>query len=185
MKKRVFIAINLPETVKEDLNKLISQTKKINSQPAIRYVKTKGTHLTLHFLGYLTQEQINQVKAVLKDIASQYNQTELITGQIDAFPNLNRPQVIFLSSQERAEESLPGLQRNLGEELEKIGVDVDHRPWQPHLTLARIKGPCQFKTENIKVPKLEIPINSIELMESRLQPQGAEYRIIESYTLKN
>jgi len=32
MKKRIFIALNLPKTVKEELIKLISQTKKINSK---------------------------------------------------------------------------------------------------------------------------------------------------------
>jgi len=97
---------------------------------------------------------------------------------------LNRPRVIFLSSREREGEGLPSLQKNLGQELEKIGLDIDHRAWHPHLTLARIKGPCQFKTENIQLPKLEIPIKSIELMESQLRPQGAEYEILESYSLK-
>ena len=185
MTKRVFIAINLPETVKEELGKLILQCKKINSKPIIRYVKTKGIHLTLHFLGYLNEEQINQVKTVLKNIAGQYRQTELITGQINAFPNLDQPRVIFLSSREKAENSLIDLQKNLGEELEKTGIDVDRRIWHPHLTLARIVGPCQFKTEQIKLPNLGIPIKSIELMESQFLPRGAEHRIIESYTLKS
>jgi len=185
MKKRVFIAINLTETIREELGKLIAQCKKINSNLAIRYVKAKGTHLTLHFLGYLTEEQINQVKTVLKNIAQQYQQTELITSDIDAFPNLTQPRVIFLSGQEKVGDCLVSLQKNLGEELKKIGIDVDHRVWHPHLTLARIVGPCQFKTEQIKLPTLEIPIKSIELMESQLLPKGAEYRIIESYTLKS
>lgn len=185
MKKRVFIALNLSETVKKELTKLITQLKKINSKPVIRYVKTKGIHLTLHFLGNLTVEQINQVKKVLKNIANSYRQTELITGRIDAFPDLTRPRVIFLSSQERERESLISLQKDLGQELEKININVDHRAWHPHLTLARIKGPCQFKIENIKTPPLNIPIRSIELMESRLNPQGAEYKVIESYVMKH
>ena len=67
MKKRVFIAINLPESVKTELSKLLSLCKKINSQPVVRYVKTKGIHLTLHFLGYLDDQQINQVKEIMKN----------------------------------------------------------------------------------------------------------------------
>ena len=184
MKKRVFIALNLPEAAKEALTKLISQTKKINSQPVIRYVKAKGIHLTLHFLGYLDENQINQVKDILKKLAKIYQQTELISGKIDAFPNLNRPRVIFLTGEERGGENLITLQKNLGQELEKIDIEVDHRPWHPHLTIARIKGPTQFKTEDLKVPQLFIPIKSIELMESKLSPYGAEYKILESFTLK-
>ncbi len=184
MKKRVFIAINLPENIKEELNKLLSLCRKINSQPVIRYVKTKGIHLTLHFLGYLDEAQINQVRTVLKNLARNYNQTKLITGQIGAFPNLKQPRVIFLSSQEKEGDHLAGLQKNLSSELEKIGIDVDYRPWYPHLTLARIVGPCQFKTEPLKLPSLLIPVKSLELMESQLKPSGAEYKILASYQLK-
>ncbi|OGY44448.1 MAG: 2'-5' RNA ligase [Candidatus Buchananbacteria bacterium RIFCSPHIGHO2_01_FULL_39_14] len=184
MKKRVFIAINLPLAIKEELNKLISRTKKINSSQSIRYVKAKNIHLTLHFLGYLNEDQINQVKNVLKSLAKDFQETVLITKKIDAFPNLNQPRVIFLSCPERAGENLIKLQKNLGENLKKIGIILDHRLWQPHLTLARIFGHCQFKTQNLIIPKLEIPVNSLELMESQLSPFGAEYKVLASYTLK-
>ena len=164
MKKMVFVAINLPPETKEELANLLKQLKKINSQPVVRYVKTKGIHLTLHFLGYLTEQEIDQVKEVIKRLAKNYQSTVLLTGKIDAFPNLNQPRVIFLSSHQKAGESLINLQQDLAENLEKIGLTIDHRNWQPHLTLARIVGPCQFKTEQVKLPSLEIPVKSIELM---------------------
>jgi len=184
MSKRCFIAINLPENVRAELGKSLLLCKKINSQPVVRYVKTKGIHLTLHFLGYLAEERIEQVKKILKKLAKNYQKTELITGQIDAFPNLKRPRVIFLSNREADQDTLTNLQKDLGQELEKIGLTIDHRKWQPHLTLARIVGPCEFKTENLIIPKLKIPVNSIELMESQLLGSGAEYKILASYKLK-
>jgi len=184
MKKRVFIAINLPESVRTELGKLLLLCKKINSRPVIHYVKTKGIHLTLHFLGYLSDEQIEQVKEILKNQAKNYQKTELITGPIGGFPNLKQPRVIFLASQETGDNTLANLQKKLGQELEKIGLTVDHRIWQPHLTFARIVGPCVFKTQNLEIPKLKIPVNSIELMESQLLGSGAEYKILASYTLK-
>ena len=185
MKKRVFIAINLAPVVKEELAILLSQLKKINPQPVVHYVKAKSIHLTLHFLGYLDEQQLNQTKIILKKSAKDYGATELATGQIGAFPDLKKPRVIFLSSREVNGEGLINFQKKLGQNLEKIGFDVDHRPWHPHLTLARIVGPCEFKTDQLKIPKLEIPVNSIELMESQLKPFGAEYKIIENYTLRS
>ncbi len=185
MKKRCFIAINLSENVKEQLDKLISQLKKINCAPVINYVKSKGVHLTLHFLGYLDEQQINQIQDILKNLTSQYSATKLLTQTIGAFPNLERPRVVFLASEEKNQGNIVGLQQKLGEEIEKMGIEVDHRPWQPHLTLARIKGPCQFETDYLKIPQLEIPVETIELMESNLSPHGAEYKIIESYSLKD
>ncbi|MFA6215117.1 MAG: RNA 2',3'-cyclic phosphodiesterase [Patescibacteria group bacterium] len=183
MKKRVFIAINLSEEVKTQLAEFLSLTKKINSNPVIRYVKTKGLHLTLHFLGYLTEEQISQVKEIIKNQAKNFAQTGLITEKIDAFPNLEKPRIIFLAARQTRGENLANLQLNLGRAIEKIGLELDHRLWHAHLTLARIVSPCQFKTKNLIVPKIEIPVKSIELMESQLLGSGAEYKILASYTL--
>jgi len=184
MKKRIFIAINLPDSAKKELNNLISQTKKINPSQSIRYVRAKTIHLTLHFLGDLDLNQIKKVKKVILDISHNYSQNYLTTEKIDAFPNLKNPKIIFLSCKQKQGNSLSSLQKNLGKNLEKINIDVDHRTWRPHLTLARIKGPCHFKTENISIPKLQISVKSVEIMESNLSTHGAKYKIIESYTLK-
>lgn len=185
MKKRVFIAVNLPEDTKEKIGELIVQLKKINPQPEIRYVKSKIIHLTLHFLGELEEKQINNVKSVLNNIANKYSETKLITGQIGAFRNFKNPRVIFLSSQKKSGDKLINLQRELGWELQKIGIKIDKWPWQVHLTLARVTDSTEFKTEQVRLPNLEIPIKSIELMESQLNPYGSEYTILESYTLKS
>ncbi|OGY45864.1 MAG: 2'-5' RNA ligase [Candidatus Buchananbacteria bacterium RIFCSPHIGHO2_01_FULL_39_8] len=184
MTKRCFIAINLPQSAKDQLAELLKQLKKINSAQEIRYVKAKNIHLTLHFLGNLKEQQIGQVQEILKHQAKKHQAKKLVTDKIDAFPDLKRPRVIFLGSEKIGEESLASLQNNLGQDLEKIGIEIDHRPWHAHLTLARIVGPCQFKTQNLNLPKLEIPINSVELMESQLSPYGAEYKILTSFTLK-
>lgn len=185
MKKRLFIAINPPAVAQQELTKVINKLKKINPQPAIRYVKPNSIHLTLHFLGQLNSDQISRVKEVLKNLTKTDHQTKLITGKIDAFPNLTQPRVIFLSGRQINSNSLISLQKTIGQQLEKVGLDISHRSWQPHLTIARIKSPCQFKTDQLKLRPIEIPIKSLELMESRLQPQGADYNIIASYAFKN
>ena len=185
MKKRVFIAINIPEIIKNKIGNLISLSKKANSNPLIKYVKPEILHLTLHFLGELEPSQIETVKNVMLRLAGNYSAANLTTGNINAFPNLKNPQVVFLETNEKNGRIIIGLQKNLGEELEKFKIDVDHRNWKPHITLARIKGQCQFKFESLFFPETEIPIKSIELMESNLKPSGSEYKIIESYSLKN
>lgn len=181
--KRCFIAINLPETVKKELAKLISQLKQINPSPLIKYVRPEAIHLTLHFLGYLNDEQVSQVQTILTNVVKKYSATDLLTEKIDAFPNLKRPRVIYLASEEQTGEGLISLQKTIGQELEKNDIDVDYRAWQPHLTLARIKGPTEFKLKDLKIAQLKIPVNSIELMESQLTSKGAKYKIISSYFL--
>ncbi|MBU1165067.1 hypothetical protein KKA15_05945 [Patescibacteria group bacterium] len=67
-KKRIFIAINLPHHTKQELIQYISKIKKINSSHNFKYVKPEGQHLTLHFLGYLTNDQIEKVKLILSKV---------------------------------------------------------------------------------------------------------------------
>jgi len=185
MTKRTFIALNLPRAEKAELEKFITQLKQINSNRLIKYVKTRGLHITLHFLGALDQEQIKGVKKILKVQAGKYTATKIISQNLNAFPNLRRPKVIILNCYEPDGQTLSSFQINLGQKLEQAGLDVDHRHWHPHITLARIKAPIQFKIQGLKIPQLELPITSVELMESELNPDGAEYKIIESFQLKH
>jgi len=185
MTKRCFIAVNIPQTAKDQLAEFIRRLKKINSDQAIRYVKSKRIHLTLHFLGNLTSEQIIRVQKILKQQASHCEAAEIDTDRIDAFPTLKNPRVIFLAGVQKEGGNLKDLQINLGKELEKADIKIGCKKWHPHLTLARVVGPCRFETKNLELPELKIPVESVELMESKLSPYGAEYKIISSYTLKS
>ncbi|NUM25391.1 MAG: RNA 2',3'-cyclic phosphodiesterase [Candidatus Buchananbacteria bacterium] len=185
MKKRVFIAINLPTETKDELGQLLKKLKKINPQQQIRYVKADSLHLTLHFLGDRGAEEISTIKKVMRDIASSHSPSTIITGDIDAFPNLQSPKVVYLSIMEKPKSSISSLQKKLGFTLEQAGIDVDHRAWQPHLTLARINSPTVFKTQNAFPPIIEIPATHITLMESNLTSYGAQYTVLESFSFSN
>ncbi|OGY56223.1 MAG: 2'-5' RNA ligase [Candidatus Buchananbacteria bacterium RIFCSPLOWO2_02_FULL_46_11b] len=181
MTKRCFIAINLPQEARWELESLSAGLEKKNQNQLINFVKPKQIHVTLHFLGDLTKEQINQVKDILAEIAPKYDQTELITGGLGAFPDLKQPNVIFLETKEIGTNSLARLQKEIGERLEKLGLKIDKRKWTPHLTLARCKENCRFKADGVELSELSIPVKSVELMASRLNSEGPEYSIISSY----
>ena len=184
MKQRVFIAINLPKTAKQALAAFIDQAKNLNPAPALRYVKPDGLHLTLHFLGDLEPSQIEAVSALLEKAVADSPPAGLELTNIGGFPNLEQPRVVVVNARQTNGRSLTDIQRTISDGLEQIGIVTDKRPWTPHLTLARVNGRTRFSTAGLDVPKLAIPVNSIELMESRLTPHGAEYSIIKSYDLK-
>ena len=183
MKLRCFIAINLPENIKEELAQILSDLKKKNSGWQIKYVKPEGIHLTLHFLGYLDETQIQVVKDILKEITQSYFNFNLNINQFGGFPNLNSPRVLFVAGRGEIELAKK-LQQELGENLARAGFEVEKRPWQVHFTLARIKGPGRLNLENIKVPELDFKVEGVELMKSQLTPSGAKYKVIESFKLK-
>jgi len=184
-KKRLFIALNLPQNIKDEITDLIKKLAKLNKGANIKWVSLKNMHLTLHFLGYVDKELEEQVKLAMQGFQGKFGQLQFELGKINAFPNLDRPRVIFLECKQINSRSIFKLQELLGKKLIQLGIRVDQRPWKPHLTLGRAKERCNFNTGNYKIKTKEFSIDSFELMESMLKPTGAEYRKVISCMLDN
>jgi RNA 2',3'-cyclic 3'-phosphodiesterase len=183
MKKRLFIAINLPKTAFEPLAELIQRLKKINPSPAIRYVKPENVHLTLHFLGDSETQQTQRIIDLLNQTTTSLKPLTLQTTAIGAFPNLNRPRVIYLAATGPEANILIDWQKNYRRQLERHGISTDQRPWQPHLTLARIKNPVHFATAAAAPPQFTIPIRQLDLIDSELKPTGPTYSVVKTFAL--
>jgi len=183
MKIRSFIAINLPEEIKSYLANFIRKIKRKNKADFIKWVEEKNLHLTLHFLGNLEKRQLEQIDQILSFVVSKYRSFNLEIKEIDAFPNLSQPKVLYIKCQERNKDSLKKLREEIGEGIKKIGLKIDKRSWQPHVTIARVKKSIKLKIEGLKLPNLIFKVESIELMRSDLQKDGPVYSIISSYNL--
>jgi 2'-5' RNA ligase len=187
-KHRIFLALNLPLKVKEELAVLISNLKKINPASVIKWVNPQNLHITLHFLGYLNDEEIRKVNEIVKKevINCGLGVGELRFKGIDGFPNINQPRVVFVAAEEvNSNGALQQIQRLIGQKLEKIGFQIDGRPWHPHITLARLKT----SIPKFRLPSLNLRLNcfrvkSIDLMESKLSRDGAKYKILERFFFK-
>ena len=55
--KRIFIAVNLPEEIKESLNGLIEKLPK----DKVKAVKKENLHITMKFLGYMPEETLPEL----------------------------------------------------------------------------------------------------------------------------
>lgn len=183
MKTRAFIAVNLPEEIKKVLGDFILKLKKLNSRP-IKWVKPEIIHLTLHFLGYLDENQLNKVKEILAEITPNYSTFKLQLKEIGGFPNISRPRVIFVNCQDLSLKTLSDYQKDLAKVLEKAGFRVEERPWQMHLTLARLRTPDSINLPKEKILSLTYQIKSVDLMKSELFRQGPRYTILEKFCLK-
>lgn len=181
--QRVFIAINFDEQSRRVLDEFQTQLKVINPDPAIRWVDSDIFHLTLHFLLCRDERQIEEIKRILVEHVPQAKSFILETGELGAFPNAFAPRVVKLQMLEKGQD-LANLRATLGKELEKAGFEIDHRLWQPHLTLARVKAPLRQKFDlSPKPPELYCSITKIDLMQSQLSSDGPSYAVLASYEL--
>lgn len=183
MKYRLFIAINLPEALKDKLAQLILELEKRNKQLPIKWVNPKGLHLTLHFLGYLEKQQIPQVEKTLQKVCSKYKPFVMKINNLDGFPNFKNPRIIFINCKEADGENAKSIQKAIGVELERAGFNVQFRSWHEHITLARVKTKCQPNIPRVEISDNKFEVKSIELMESKLTPTGARYSVVKSFGL--
>lgn len=187
MKRRIFIAVNLPARTKEALAGFADKVKRANPQASIKWTGRENLHLTLHFLGYLDESVLEKAKKAAKKAAGFCGQKSvgLEIGKLGGFPSLKRPRIIFASVQGRGIRILSGLREILGKELERSGFEIEKRPWKSHITLGRARNP----SVRIKIPERGIDgekfrIGSIDVMESFLSPKGPKYRVLAKYPLK-
>ncbi len=184
-KRRLFIAIDLPDKIK---NKLISFQEKWFDLP-VRWTRKGNLHVTLLFIGYLSDDQMLEVCNLTKQIAQEHEPFEICFKNICLGPPDRPPRMIWLTGEKSHQ--LAKLRGNLeGTLLNSSGSGFNSgitKALNPHVTLARIEqGRWRELPEQPDIQKqvnFTVPVEQIKVMESRLSRSGAEYSVLESVEL--
>ncbi|MFH1180937.1 MAG: RNA 2',3'-cyclic phosphodiesterase [bacterium] len=183
MRHRIFIAINLPEKIKKEL---AGYENKWLELPC-RWTKTENLHITLAFLGYLTDEEMLEVLKITRNALKEREPFSISLNKICYGPaeeKSGRPRMVWAKGEKT--EALADLQDNLVKALES----EENRGFSFHLTLGRLKQWEFQKMELEERPEinedinLNFEVNSVEVMESELKRGGPTYTILESCPLK-
>ena len=86
---RSFIAIDLSDPVRRQIETLVQELRKSDAQ--VGWVRTEGIHLTLKFLGNVAPESIEGIKSALARIASQIGPIRIEPAGCGAFPTIKSP----------------------------------------------------------------------------------------------
>lgn len=180
MKKRLFIAIDLPEEIKEELTKFQKKFKKIN----LRWTKRENLHITLIFIGWIDEAKIEFIKNSIKQAIQNFPSFLLKLDRIILGPDEERARMIWAIGETSLE--LQRLREKIAQELEKNNIFFDKRhPLKLHITLARAR---ERELRGLKIREelsLVFPAKEIYLMESELKKEGPEYRILEIIPLSD
>lgn len=179
------MAINLPENIKK---RLLEFGKKWEHLP-VRWTKKDSLHLTLVFIGYVSNEEMLEICRITRDVALKFEPFNIGFKHILCGPINKPPRMIWLKG--KANAILVEIKKELEEALTgsgKIGAfRIENRPFSPHITLARIKmGQWHNLPEQPEIDqefKFSVPVSSLDVMESDLRGDGAEYTILESCPL--
>jgi len=161
---RLFFAL-WPDTAVRDQFEAVGN---LLPEGRVRRVPSDNLHLTLAFLGSVTEDHVDQLRTRMDAV-----QGEAFTLVIDQGGWFRRSRVIWLAPAE-IPDPLLCLVQGINNMVRSCGLAVDDRPFRPHLTLAR-KATRFTKPE---FDPIRWDIRDFCLVQSITHADGPEYRIL-------
>lgn len=188
---RTFIALEMNSDLQRHLEGVIRQVAQ--ALPNNRWVDPTGIHLTLAFLGELSDGELGGVKHAVAAAAQQSAPFSYRLSRLGTFGSPHQPRVVWMGIEESTG-ALQHLHQALQRELLRRNFAVEKRPFSPHLTLARIKAPLRPEELQQLQRILDGPqkgivspqayaVTHIDVMKSELARTGAKYSSLQAYQL--
>jgi RNA 2',3'-cyclic 3'-phosphodiesterase len=179
---RAFIAIDLPENIRAALRR--KQAVFRSGCPQASWTRPEGIHLTLKFLDEISEAKVKEVSACLRTLGPLEKFVVAVKG-FGFFPDAGRPRVFWVGVE--APPALPRRAERVDEAMQSLGFGRESRAFRPHLTLARFREQrAQPALQALLSQQAGDELGSFEaseffLFESKLSPQGAEYRKVDRF----
>jgi 2'-5' RNA ligase len=179
---RLFVALSISARIREELAALLNELRR--EDPGPRWVNPANLHVTLKFIGHVSDEKLSRVNDALCKVIPPSELTIDFRG-LGLFPNDRHPAVVWAGVQ--GPPGLPELAGRIDESLIPCGIPRETRPFSPHLTLARLKETRLNEALRARILTSkdrsfgEQLASEFHLMESKLKPTGAEYTTLRSF----
>lgn len=185
---RTFIAVEIPDETRRELQRVVAETRGAESSTrGVRWTRPEGWHLTLMFLGEIGPDEVDVACETSRRVASQAKPFVARVGGWGAFPSDERPKVLWAGLVTGADE-LSGLAASLRRELVGAGFAAESRPFHPHLTLARVNDAREGSRlvgalRKRKLDAQAFGVDRLVVFRSELGRGGARYTPLEECPL--
>ena len=147
----------------------------------IRWVTPENLHLTIWFLGEVSDER---TPPILESLSVDFAEPAFVLrlAGLGMFPPSGSPRVVWMGVA-KGMEALGRLHEAVGERLAPWGFKPERRPYSAHLTLARIKEPlAPAARTKLRECMRQVPaeagscrVERLTVYRSRTSPSGARY----------
>lgn len=182
---RLFIALPLEKSVKDELDKLIATLKRQGGP--VKWVKAENIHLTLRFLGETNDNLVSDIKHHIDEVVNTHRKVQTSINNLGGFPNLNRPRVIWVGIEQNLD-ALRKMANDIEHRMRSLGFEKETKPFKAHLTLGRVRDPKGLDNltnfmKDYRLEEMPLLFDRIVLFKSTLTPQGPIYERLREATL--
>ena len=182
MKIRTFLALELPQTVRNKLSAYVELISGNDKLQQIRWLPKESYHMTLAFLGNEEYVLISNLQLKLEQVLSSKQAVPFRFSEITPFPFSGTPKIVA-AMLEYSDELLQ-LQHNTAKCVRAFGISLERRRFTPHVTLGRLKSRSRksiaFQPQQIF---LEGVSEKVAIIQSELAPKGAVYKSLGEISL--
>lgn len=178
---RLFVAIELPDAVKDRLSVLCAGVR------GAKWVDSEQMHLTLRFIGDVDGGQAQDIAVALAQVRAE--RFALGLSGLGDFSSRGRAATLWVGV--RANAALDTLQARIESAVRRAGVAPEPRTFHPHVTLARFArdrssgepdlGRYYLEHEPFSLPPF--PVEEFALFSSVLGAPGAHHTMEAAYPL--
>lgn len=152
----------------------------------IRGCHIRQLHVTLAFLGDTPFEQVPEISSVLDQVVRAHNVLSLELTGLGVFPNPSRPRVIWSGLSPK--EGITELANEVSSAIADLGFPRDERSFQPHLTLAYVKGRPPGELQTLMLEHAQsmfggVTVEHVHFYQSELTNSGPRYTILSEHAL--
>ncbi len=168
---RCFIALDLPrEAIKriEEIQELIQKKNLFIG----KFTESENLHLTLKFLGEISEEQVQEARKKLQEI--KFNEFDASLGEVGVFSKRSL-KIVWVKLNGKGV-------FDLQEKIDRVLSDLfqPETRFMGHITIARVKKVFDKETlvkylKDIKIKDLKFKTDKFFLKKSDLKPEGPTY----------
>lgn len=183
---RCFIGVSAPDSLATQLNKQAKEWRDQGLYPDFKWTKKQDYHVTLHFIGETPHAQVHRLideltnsKLIQKITSAMAALKEETSITLTGFPTPEAAKFIVAELPETP--ALTHLREEISEVLKRLGIDVNTKPFRPHISLARLK-PKHTPPSIGKLGQItsQFKFDHYSLFKSMLTPEGSHYEVLAS-----
>ncbi len=176
---RLFIAIDTPPPARATMIAARNELRMVRTD--VKWEPDAKLHCTLKFLGDTPPEKVAPLTASLRALAHATGPITIAYSGLSVFPDRVAPRIIWAGIDDRAG-VLARLAASIDDLTAGLGFEKDRRPFQPHVTLGRVKGARGIREllgtlETVTFDCPPVQIHEILLVSSELRPSGSVYAV--------
>jgi RNA 2',3'-cyclic 3'-phosphodiesterase len=189
-KLRLFVAIAIPEPVRNEMVRVQRELDELTPPGAVRWTKPEQFHLTLKFLGGVPTSRVDELEAAIGAVCANARPLRLRAAGVGFFPNARAPRVIWAGITD-TEGQLAGVQGKIERAVRPFAAEPGPEHFVGHLTLGRMKDRRNPRLRELanRAPALENQqfgewtAEEVKLVRSELFPEGARHTPLAAFPL--